>query len=787
MTGSGRISSSSSTERLRTILTGAEAAIFDLICAGASIEPWAEWLRTPLEHAVAAGKTDLVVQLAQAGAGGIAVHSAVRRGQEVVVAELLRLGASPGEPDESGDTPLHVAVRHGHHSILALLLLQRADPDALDGNDHTPLHVAAEQGSRAAVEALVSTHADLILRFGDEDRSAMDNTAYVGHVDLMRMLKQHGVDVCDVGAACMTPLHIAAAQAQVPAARVLVEAGADARAEDGAGDTPLHLAARTASVNAVATLLSHGADANKLHGDRLSALHLAVKDGAADMVHALLAAGAQPNLRAGEDDQMGLSALHLAISNKNTVVIDALVEAGAEVDAQMVQHVKHPDANNVNGDQFSALQLAAEGGSAAIVHVLLAEGAQPNLRGGEDGKTALDLATVGGHAEAVTALLLHRPSLNVMDKLARTAMHSAASNNNVAVIDVFAAAGGFAEAVTALMRHGGGGHGAAVTALLVGGANPNLLTDDGSSPLGRPRGGGYRRGTPLHEALRSGCFETTAALLECGADPTKWTASNRGLIHEAAQGSSASCVELNLAGSADINLRDDEESTALHAAAGHSTSIVEKLLEHGADPDSRDSDGNGRNPLLVAAYSHMRADMKTLLRSGADIRARGNDGRSPLHLGVDGWIDLADVRALVDLLLRWGADEIAKDDGDDSQDSRSPGELWEYRVGVTDTTHAEVPPIGKLLKDTQKDRTWRRRGWLVLCHAFTYKVRLKADNGGANAGTGRSVRVGGVTAASSHGVCGGTPHGRVGRGLNGVVATMVGLEEGFFRNIVEFL
>ncbi|CAM9537431.1 unnamed protein product [Ectocarpus sp. 6 AP-2014] len=44
---------------------------------------------------------DLVVQLAQAGAGGVAVHSAVRRGQEAVVAELLRLGASPGEPDES--------------------------------------------------------------------------------------------------------------------------------------------------------------------------------------------------------------------------------------------------------------------------------------------------------------------------------------------------------------------------------------------------------------------------------------------------------------------------------------------------------------------------------------------------------------------------------------------------------------------------------------------------------------------------------------------------------------
>lgn len=150
--------STSSTESLRAILTGAEAAIFDLICAGASIEQWTEWLQTPLECAVAAGKMDLVVLLAQAGAGGIAVHSAVRRGQEAVVAEILRLGAPPGEPDENGDTPLHTCIPAslGHHSILTLLLLQEAEVNALDGEDRVPLHVAADQGALAAVEALVS-------------------------------------------------------------------------------------------------------------------------------------------------------------------------------------------------------------------------------------------------------------------------------------------------------------------------------------------------------------------------------------------------------------------------------------------------------------------------------------------------------------------------------------------------------------------------------------------------------------------------------------------------------
>ncbi|CAM9879858.1 unnamed protein product, partial [Ectocarpus fasciculatus] len=127
---------------------------------------------------------DLVVQLAEAGAGAIAVHSAVKRGQEAVVAELLRLGASPEEPDENDDPPLHIAVRHGHHGILAILLLQKADVDALDGEDRAPLHIAAKEGSLAGVAALVSARAHLTARFGDEDRSAMDCAAYFGHVDI---------------------------------------------------------------------------------------------------------------------------------------------------------------------------------------------------------------------------------------------------------------------------------------------------------------------------------------------------------------------------------------------------------------------------------------------------------------------------------------------------------------------------------------------------------------------------------------------------------------------------
>ncbi|CAN0543892.1 unnamed protein product [Ectocarpus sp. 8 AP-2014] len=144
------------------------------------------------------------------------------------------------------------------------------------------------------------------------------------------------------------------------------------------------------------------------------------------------------------------------------------------------------------------------------------------------------------------------------------------------------------------------------------------------------------------------------------------------------------------------------------------------------------------------------------------------------------------VDVAVDLLLRWGADETSFDNVgyEDVEDGSyhlgcMPAEFWGDRVQQECYFAAEPAPVQVLLADAQKDRTWRRRGWLVLSRTFPDKVRMRADGGGANARMGRRVRVRGVTAAAQGDVRA--------RGLNGVMATVVDLEEGVFRNIVKFL
>ncbi|CAN0433930.1 unnamed protein product [Ectocarpus sp. 12 AP-2014] len=139
----------------------------------------------------------------------------------------------------------------------------------------------------------------------------------------------------------------------------------------------------------------------------------------------------------------------------------------------------------------------------------------------------------------------------------------------------------------------------------------------------------------------------------------------------------------------------------------------------------------------------------------------------------------------VHLLLRWSGDETSfgNVEYDNDEDGSChvgcmPAEFLGHRVQQEFYSAAEAAPVHVVLADAQKDRTWSRRGWLVLCRTFPYKVRMRADGAGANARMGRRVRVRGIAAAASGDVRA--------RGLNGVMATVVGLE-GVFRNIVKFL
>ena len=110
-----------------------------------------------------------------------------------------------------------------------------------------------------------------------------------------------------------------------------------------------------------------------------------------------------------------------------------------------------------------------------------------------------------------------------------------------------------------------------------------------------------RSATPHYIWRRMGPAKSSAALLEAGAD---------------------------------LEVRDEDGSTALHGAAGGgAVEAVMTLLEVGVDLEARNLDGS--TPLHLAARDGVAEVVMTLLEAGADPGARNNDGKQPFEYARD--------------------------------------------------------------------------------------------------------------------------------------------------------
>ena len=232
------------------------------------------------------------------------------------------------------------------------------------------------------------------------------------------------------------------------------------------------------------------------------------------------------------------------------------------------------------------------------------------------------------------------------------------------------------------------GNAAAVRRLLAAGANPNLATDRGTTPLmwavadeaitrllldagAKPDVANAQNARPVAiAAMRFGAGPIVKLLLERGAaaaagsanaPPTSRPAGalplataagdeqvfrllvDSGVDPQAATWQAlTNAVQTNCGSCVDVLLgaaRPAELNAALVAIAGLPyTTVIQRLLERGADPNAKimtmRRDLRGRTPLMVAANSDYlaTANIKMLLDRGADPNAVGPDGETSLDL-----------------------------------------------------------------------------------------------------------------------------------------------------------
>ncbi|CAI9102796.1 OLC1v1001140C2 [Oldenlandia corymbosa var. corymbosa] len=286
-----------------------------------------------------------------------------------------------------------------------------------------------------------------------------------------------------------------------------------------------------------------------------------------------------------------------------------------------------------------------------------------------DGQTALHLACRRGSLQLVQAILEYKEAnVDVLDKDGDPPL-------------VFALAAGSPECVHALIRHNANvksvlreglgpsiahvcayhGQPDCMRELLLAGANPNAVDNEGESVL--------------HRAVAKKCTECAIVILENGGCKSMGVLNSKNLtpLHLCVMTWNITIVKrwLELASKEEIAEFIDIPSrggTALcmaaalkkdHEAAGRE--LVRMLLAAGANPTAEDPQ-NGRTALHNAAMINDVHLVKVILDAGVDVNIRNTHNTIPLHVAL-----ARGANSCVELLLSAGANcNLQDNDGDNA-------------------------------------------------------------------------------------------------------------------------
>lgn len=605
-----------------TLATGLRASATVSVLASATVSALALAMVSVLMSATAS-----VLALATVAVPASATVSVLASGP--IPAGAHRTSALHQRP-ASPDAPVADAARRGDAMAVRELLADGADVNAAHGDGMTGLHWAAFNGDAETAGVLVASGAQLEARTRLGDHRPLHVAAKEGHGEVVVLLLNAGADVSPLTTTGAAPLHFAAASGDLLSVSALLDHGAPVDVHEPEwGQTPLSFAAARGRTEAVEALLAAGADP-------------LVTARVMDLVDRDIADRASERQRRAE-----VAAMRARAKGVEAIVADEPAEGDKSVAGGPDREAPARETREAPAQESATRETRAgeiQAGETQAREAQAREAAQEALeirqRTGEPvplnfaglvathgGLSAVHLAAREGHAETVFALL----------------------EGGGVPIDFPSAADGATPMLIAAIN----GYFDLAAELLRRGADPNLASDAGATPLyavlnmhWAPKA---RHPQPLvYQQQQIGYLDLMRELLDAGADVdarlqrTLWyTTYNRDLLGV------------------------DRTGATTFWRAAHATDVaaMKLLLEYGADPNlptikvprrrfgPRDeTDHSGLPPVPVggpAVYP---------IHAAAGVGyGQGFAGNSHRHV-PDGWMPA--VRFLVEEL---GADVNARD------------------------------------------------------------------------------------------------------------------------------
>ena len=507
-------------------------------------------------------------------------------------------------------TALQEAVRLQHPRIVYLLLEAGASPKPQIGSQCSVLHDAlAGAHSIEIVQMLIDKGADVNGPFVQSLHKAPVLVRAAGRHDLVitRMLLEAGAHVNEMLPGSTTALQASIGKDAVDVAQILIDAGASIDAPEGRTFAEV----REASVK------------NRDFEQLTTPIQRAALADDIELVQTLVSEGADVNAcpweeckddirkslknlsRDGDDDDFHeiMTALQAAVLSRNATLVRVILGADADV--------------NARGFGDTALQIAAIRGDAKICQILLRHGADVNAPADDyHGRTALQAAASTGDCELVQQLLDAGADVNAIASPTggRTALQAAADHGSVELVEALIAADGNINAAasptegrTCLQAAGEQGHTELVQMLLSAGADVN-------SPAARVSNGL----TALQAAL-------TLYPGEFYLEVTQ--AANKKLPQ-------TTILQTLLNAGADVNAPPSPQggkSALVAAIKCQKLELAQSLLQRGAKANCR----NGEQTALGEAVNQRSTELVALLiEAGADVDAYYNTKKYLLESGT---------------------------------------------------------------------------------------------------------------------------------------------------------